>query len=1096
MSMRIEYVSRLDDICEPAAAFLASGQDIFEGQHIVVPTMGVKAWLISQLATRLGVSKPGALDGVVANVDISFPGTLNRLLHSRSGIDPWAVEHLTFSVLQVLAGTNAYDVHIARAGGPLLAARAIADRFDRYHMRRPAMIRNWEEGIPVLSPTANDDVRSGERVINSLSPSDVWQFHLWREVRKLINEPSPPARDLEATAQVPSSILVAGLQTLNLQQIQVLQHLAKKSDVHVLLVHPSAPLQKRWMSSTPETPGLVPVRTDIDLPDDVDPLVFAWLRGAHDAQLMLASQGLIPTFKPLSNTSNDSDLLHRMQQTVTTTLIAPHVEHEPNDVSVSIHRCHNIARQAEVLHDAILHAFNDLPDLQPHEVVVLCPDIAAGAPHLQATFARSINGVQLPLVVADRGIREVSAGAELLADLLHLIGSRCSVDDMMTVATSPLVLEHLRLNSETVEVWERYIERTNIRWGLDAQQRIRNGLHAGAIEAHSWKLGLERMILGAVLPDASAKSELGGVVPLADVDLADVDNIAALISIFNTVLELDGASTSNHSVGTWCDILETALIQLCGEDSDELAIPFQQIDTLRAAANETPVPFNDVKVLVTDILSSAAGRQPLRTGAITATSMVPLRGVPYRVVCVLGFDDTALGGSEAEGDDLVERQRLLGDSDSRLEIRRSFLDAMLSASDRFIVSCTATSIRNNTMLPLATPLAEFVDFAVRHGATKDSETHLSSIEMAHPRHSMSPTNFAHGAIIANSAWSHDPGALKSALAIGAPSKPVSSVGGVVADLDIVELGQIEQLVIDPLRLFVRDTLDINTWRDNEVAVPAQFPLTLTKQQHRQLSAEALEELLDENDITQWQEALHESGILPVGEFGTLAANELVLLATGMVREAAAQGISLPGGGSHDIRISAGARLVVGRLDNVHLETNRIVMRSTESDFDRVKKTAALHLLVAVAAGLNVESIVVVSRHNAWSPGSVTKKGEPAPVASIRTIRLSPAIDQEVAIARLSKLCDLVATALLTPCGSFDKAASEALTDRSKAKDSFNSFVHGRSYGWSLEQVVYGISPSFDDVFAPGAPELTFREQFDQQLSIAYLGSSKKGYEVA
>jgi hypothetical protein len=90
----------------------------------------------------------------------------------------------------------------------------------------------------------------------------------------------------------------------------------------------------------------------------------------------------------------------------------------------------------------------------------------------------------------------------------------------------------------------------------------------------------------------------------------------------------------------------------------------------------------------------------------------------------------------------------------------------------------------------------------------------------------------------------------------------------------------------------------------------------------------------------------------------------------------------------------------------------------------------------------------------------------------------------------------VATALLTPCGSFDKAASEALIDRSKAKDSFYSFVHGRSYGWSLEQVVYGTSPSFDDVFAPGAPELTFREQFDQQLSIAYLGSSKKGYEVA
>ena len=1096
MSMRIEYVGRLDDICEPAAAFLASGTDIFERQHIVVPTMGVKAWLTAKLATRLGVSQPGALDGVVANVDISYPGTLNRLLHASKGIDPWSVENLTFSVLRALTQTDTYDVHVARAGGPLLAARAIADRFDRYHVRRPAMIRKWEEGIPVLSPTANDEVRSGERVINSLAPSDIWQFHLWCEVRKVIDEPSPPARDLVATDQVPASILVAGLQTLNLHQMQVVQHLAEVSDVHVLLVHPSAPLHQRWLSSVPVTQGLVPLRNDIDLPDDVDPLVFAWLRGAHDAQLMLASQGLVPTFQPSRAASEQNDLLHRMQETVATALIAKPVDHETSDVSVSIHRCHNIARQAEVVHDAILHAFTDLPDLQPHEVVVLCPDIAAAAPHLQATFARSINGVQLPLVVADRGIREVSEGAELLANLLHLVGSRCSVDDMMSVATSPLVLAHLKLNSETVEVWERYIERTNIRWGLDSVQRVRNGLHAGAIEAHSWKLGLERMILGAVLPDASAKSELGGVVPLADVDLADVDNIAALISIFNAVLRLDGASTTNHSVGEWCDMLETALIDLCGEDSDELAVPLEQIATLRNAANETPVPFNDVKVLVTDILSSAAGRQPLRTGAITATSMVPLRGVPYRVVCILGFDDSALGGSEAEGDDLVERQRLLGDSDARLELRRSFLDAMLAASDRFIVSCTATSIRNNTMLPLTTPLAEFVDFAMRHGVTKDAETHLSGIEVAHPRHAMSPLNFSPGAIIENSAWSHDPGALKSALAIGAPSTPVVSVGGVVADLDIVELSQIEQLVIDPLRLFVKDTLDINTWRDNEVSTPAQFPLVLTNLQHRQLSTEALEVLLTENDITQWQEALSDSGILPVGEFGSLAASELVQLATGIVGEAAAQGISLSGGGSHDIRITAGSRLVVGRLDDVHLDTRQIVMRSTESNFDRVKKTAALHLLVAVAAGLDVESLVVVSRHTDWAPGKVTKKGEPAPVASIRTIRLSAAINQEAAVSRFEQLCDLVATALLTPCGAFDKAASEAISDRAKAREQFDSFVHGRSYGWSLEQVVYGLRPSFDDVLAPGAPELTFREQFDKQLSIVYLGSPKKGYEVA
>jgi exodeoxyribonuclease V gamma subunit len=475
--------------------------------------------------------------------------------------------------------------------------------------------------------------------------------------------------------------------------------------------------------------------------------------------------------------------------------------------------------------------------------------------------------------------------------------------------------------------------------------------------------------------------------------------------------------------------------------------------------------------------------------------MVPLRGVPYRVVCVVGFDDSALGGSEAEGDDLIERQRLMGDSDPRLEVRRSFLDAMLAAQDRLVITCTATSIKNNTMLPLATPLAEFIDFAVRHGAIKNLETHLSSIEVAHPRHAMSSTNFSAGAIVANGAWSHDPSALKSAVAIGTASAPVSSIGGDLPELQIVELGQIEQLVIDPLRLFVRDTLDINTWRDDESSVPAQFPLLLTKFEHRQLSAEALAVLLDDGDVDQWQQALHESGILPIGMFGDIAAKEIVQLTTGIVREAAAQGISLTGGSSHDIRLQAGSRLVVGRLDNVQIDARRIVMCSTESNFDKIKKTAALSLLVAAAVGLDVESLAVVSRHTDWSPGKITSKGQPAPVASIRTLRLSASINQDTAVSRLTTLCDLVAIALAAPCGGFDKAASEALQDRKKARELFNAFVHGSFYKWSLELVVYGLNPRFDDVLSSGSPEVSFRSLYDKQLSVSYLGSAKKGYEV-
>ncbi|MFA5774379.1 MAG: exodeoxyribonuclease V subunit gamma [Ilumatobacteraceae bacterium] len=1093
MPLRVDYVGRLDDIIEPAVEYLSRPVDLFYRQHLVVPTAGVKAWLLPELAKHLGTS--GKQDGVVANVQVDYPGSLARFLTPKQDgqVDKWSIQNLTFVLLEIIANNPAYVEIIKRSGGPLLAARAIADRFDRYHVRRPAMIRQWENKIPTLSPTASDEFRDDQRVTKQLDKSDIWQYELWRKAREQIDEPSSPARQQSSKDGIPKELLVAGLQTLNLQQTQVLKELSQICDVQVLLVHPSAPLQKRWATNTPVTPDLAIVRSDAEIPDDVDPLVYSWLRGTQETQILLASQGITPTHKTQTQSPPAHDLLGHLQHIVTDALLATPRSFDPTDHSLSIHRCHSIGRQVEVLHDALLHAFAELPDLEPHEVVILSPDINNAAPYLQATFARqlTIDGrkIQIPLVVADRGIREVSAGAELLGNLLELIGSRCSVDGVMAVATSALVLDQLGVNSETVETWQRYIERTNIRWGLTAEHRQRVGLQAGAIDAHSWKLGLERMILGATLPDATPAPALGGVVPLDDVDLADIDDIAALIRVFDVVLNLDLLTSSDRTVGEWCDALENALETLCGQNCNELETPLRQLESLRASANDVAVPFADVKALVGQLLTEIAGRQPLRTGAVTATSMVPLRGVPYRVVCVLGFDDDAIASSDAEGDDLTERQRLIGDSDPRLEVRRALLDAMLSARDRMIITCTGTSIKNNTTLPLATPLAEFADFVRR--ATGD-------VEVIHPRHSSSRANFLPDAVQSGIIWSHDPVARSIASNLGKAIAPVHSAVGVTPDLDVLELSELEQFVRDPLRLFVRRALAINTWRENESATPAIFPLSLTKREHRDRSEQLLQILLDGSDPSdeaKWREALQVSGLLPVGVFGDAELDEITQLVHGIVAEGAAKQIPLRGGTAHDIRGTAGSYQVVGRIEGVHEDSGQIVMISTEDDWDKIKPVAALRILVATAFGLPIDRLTVVTRHDKWEPGAVTTTGAPVPVAQFRTLRLDPTITQVQAVNRLAVLGDLVRLALASPCGSFDGAASKTLANRGDGRKRFDQFVGGRSYQYSSESVVYGTHPNFDDVFGANSPELAFRARFDEQLTISYKGA-KQGYLVS
>ena len=151
--------------------------------------------------------------------------------------------------------------------------------------------------------------------------------------------------------------------------------------------------------------------------------------------------------------------------------------------------------------------------------------------------------------------------------------------------------------------------------------------------------------------------------------------------------------------------------------------------------------------------------------------MVQLRGVPFRVVCVIGYDDGVVGVSEAEGDDLVARQQLVGDVDVRIDERRALLDCVLAAGDRLVIACTGQNIKTNETIPLVTPLAELVDFAVRHGVTQADPSKPSGIEVFHPRHHLSPKNFLTGKVQPDVIWGHDAAALEVSAWVGGVAEP-------------------------------------------------------------------------------------------------------------------------------------------------------------------------------------------------------------------------------------------------------------------------------------------------------------------------------------
>jgi exodeoxyribonuclease V gamma subunit len=1100
MPLAVSYVERLADVLEHAAAFLDRPGDLFVRPRIVVPLPGAKAWLLDGLARRLGAT--GRDDGIVAGVEITYPGSIVALLRPvrEAASDPWSFERLTYRVLEVITGPEAAGLGIPFdvAAEPLLTARRIAGLFDEYHMRRPAMILLWEKDRPAFSPVATP--RDPEGSGGELPEADRWQFRTWQAVRRRIGCPSPPAVVAAARPELCAPLLVVGLQTLSLEQIAALKRLGESGDVRALVVHPSPTLAARWSASLPaESPGVPPKREPAELPDDLDPLVASWLHGARETQVLLASQGLRPRHEGRGTDAAAHErpsLLARMQRSIAS---ARRPEAEPHDLesdrSIVIHRCHSLARQAEVLCDAILHAFHELPGLAPHDVAIVSPCLERLAPHLAAVFDRTIEAadgttVRLPLVIADRSLHEVSDAAELLLDLMALVGSRCSVEQFLAVTTHPLVMGHFRVADDASAAWEQLVERTSIHWGFDAAHRLRAGFPPEAAEPHTWRAGLERMLLGAVLPDAEARPELGGAVPLSDVALADLPAVATLVRIFDVVLALDAATAEPRPTAAWCNAIEEALFGLCGESASELAEPLGVVRALRDSAGDTPVPFADVREVLAESLRATAGRQPLRTGAITATSMVPLRDVPFRVICVAGYDDGAVAAGEPRGDDLVARQQLAGDGDPRIEVRRALLDSLLAARDRLVVTCNGSDIKNNQPLPLVTPLAELVDFAVRHGVALPEPASGSGIEVTHPRHALSRKNFAAGAVQPGVTWSHDEVALDVARAVGHAEQAVVSVAGPPPDLPVIELATLEWMVRDPLGLYLKHALGVDTWRDDEGFPAATFPLTLEARDERALTRELLDVFVTkEGDeaarVAAWRTAVRGSGRVPFGHFGDAALRGIEELARGIrdgARTEKKGPVPLTGFETIPVRMPLGGRLLTGHASGFHRPTNQLVdvrtTKGTKAAWGLPLHVAALRLLVCHAAGTPADQAVVVARHEKWKPG------QGGPVMIARRVTLAPALaSREAATERLARIADLLPLALVAPCGRFDGTWTK-LDDDESARTTFASALRDDDYGDSNEAIVYGSHPRFDEVFAPGSPERRFHTEFSALLTLA------------
>ena len=662
--------------------------------------------------------------GVAMGVEFLLPGTFIARIATLVGLDPvhpsWRPEGLSWRLIPLLAAM-VEEGHSPRLEAACVDARArqalaaeVADRFDQYLYFRPAMIAAWDRGD------------AWEELPEDARGDEDWQRELWRRVSGgLAAHPNPAerlhdivARTCHGDGTLPASLEVLATGPLPPTLLPLLRALATRTRVCLRALLPS----------TEYLGDLRAGRTQMRAGTDVDP---AW--EGHPLLSHLGKQA-VHTFRSFEEAlvtegqeydvialpgSGSDTLLARMQADIRAARQPETVDGATpleQDRSIRVHRCHGVRREVEVLRDELLDAFGTLPGLTAGDVLILAPDLDTYGPLAEAVMREGEPA--LPLRLSERRLDRTDPLVRGLQLMLRLAAGRAPLSEGLALLELPAVGATVEaLGAAPVALADR-VRTSGITWGLNAAHR--QALDAGDQSTGTWRAGLDRLLAGLWLGDANDATDAWQrpALPVSGDLGADPASMTASLDWLDGLVRLLETWQSDASPGQWADRLNWALEQIlaAGDDRFDTTAAVNLVDQLRTAETEHACSVPMEAAAVADWLDKAA-RDDIRTvsrvgGAMAMGGFKPMRAIPCRVLAVMGLQDAAFPRrARAPAWDLLAAAPRAGDRDPVLEDRQLFLDAILAAGDRVILTATARNIRSNKEEPLSACVDEFLRVA-------------------------------------------------------------------------------------------------------------------------------------------------------------------------------------------------------------------------------------------------------------------------------------------------------------------------------------------------------------------------------------------------
>jgi exodeoxyribonuclease V gamma subunit len=915
--LRVYHSNRLD-VLEALMEFIVEQDrlnDPFEPEMVLVQSTGMAQWLQMTLSKRFGIA---------ANIEFPLPASFIwdmfvRVLPEIPEQSAFNKQSMSWKLMTLLPAMLEQE-----AFAPLchyladdndkrklfqLASR-IADLYDQYLVYRPEWLTRWE---------------ANERV-EDIDDAQNWQAPLWKALVEHTAALGQPLwhranlyqrfiRALEHSEQkpagLPSRVFICGISALPPVYLQALQALGKHVDVYVLFTNPCryywgdikdpaflAKLLARQRRHHREQRELPLFRDNVQAPmlfnaegeqDVGNPMLASWGKLGRDYIYLLAGLDRYQELDAFVDIEPDN-LLHNLQYDILelqNSAIAGRTAEEfarsdnkraldPDDRSLSIHVCHSPQREVEVLHDRLLAMLEDDPNLSPRDIIVMVSDIDSYSPFIQAVFGSASGERYVPWAISDRRARQSHPALQAFITLLSLPESRFVSEDVLALLDVPVLAARFNIDEEGLRYLRQWVNESGVRWGMDDDNVREWSLPPTG--QHTWRFGLTRMLLGYAME--SSQGEWQSILPYDESSGLIAELAGHLASLLMKLNQWRHSLTEERPLSEWQSVCREMLNDFFLPDTDTeaaLTLIEQQwqgiIDQGLESHYGATVPLSLLRDELAQRLDQERISQRFLAGPVNICTLMPMRSIPFKVVCLLGMNDGIYPRALAPlGFDLMSQKPVRGDRSRRDDDRYLFLEALMSAEQKLYISYIGRSIQDNSERYPSVLVQELVDYIGQSHCLQGDETlncdeseqrvkaHISHL---HSRMPFDAVNFLPG-----ETQSYAREWLNAASLEGeAHSDFIQSLPPIA--IETLPFEQLQRFWSHPVRAFFQMRLQVN-FRIEDNDIPETEPFTLDGLTRYHLNQQLVNTLVEEQDASLMYRRFRAGGELPYGAFGDIA----------------------------------------------------------------------------------------------------------------------------------------------------------------------------------------------------------------------------------